>query len=89
MSRNLELVKEGYAKTVEDNIKGKQNPTWNEIKEVIHSAAKEHVGNIKQRFNKMEYSKEIEKLSQKQKQNRIQINNSKSAKKITKRLQNY
>ena len=79
-----EQTKKEYERSIEEQITEQQNHNWSEIKEIIHNTAKQHIGHIQKKFTKMEYSKEIEKLSQEQKEKRMQINNSSNVKKILK-----
>ena len=77
-------IKEEYSKIVQDKINLTPNPTWNNITNILHESTKQCVGYINNNRNKVEYSKEIEKLSNMQKEFRIKISNSKNIEHITK-----
>lgn len=77
-------TKERYAKMIEEQLTKRQDNDWGETKEIIHNAAKKHIGYVENAFSKMEFSEKIEQLSKKQKDIRIQIENSNNLSKIIK-----
>ena len=84
---NREIQKE-YSNTVHNKINEIPDPSWNDITKILHESTKQCIGYISNNYNTTEYSKEIEKLSNTQKEIKMQINNSKNIEQITKLRKN-
>ena len=75
-------IRKGYEENIETELNTMERKEWENVKNIMKKVTEEKVGFVKGERHKQEYSKKIEKLSNKQKRIRLEINNTEDVTRI-------